>query len=304
MLAKTTSFQKVQNLAVVQIETSNRNSFDYVSGAESIRENLIQVKEVSESGSVNTLNVINLSKQFVFFMDGDILSGAKQNRVLNTSMLLAPNSKTHIPVSCIERGRWNHISEKFHSTDYTAPSFLRAKNANKVTDGLAKGFNFMSDQGAVWADVAAYSMKAGIKSKSDNLSDVFDGKKEDFDNFIGGFNVNPGANGMAVFVRENLLSIDIFNRSDIFAEYFPRILKGCAMEVLGLKGESNISEAEGNYKTIDFIEKFESREFNEYAGVGVGTEKRYRSEELTGFELSFNSNMIHLTALNLKKEGK
>jgi hypothetical protein len=302
MLAKTTSFQKEQNLSIVQIKSSNQNSFDFITGLAAIKENLIEVKEVSESAAVNTLNVFNLSKQFVFFMDGDILSGAKQNRVLNTSILLAPNSKTHIPVCCVERGRWSHISEKFQSTDYIAPSFLRAKKAGRINDSLASGMSFMANQGEVWDDVKSYSIRAGVKSKSDNLSDVFEGKRGDFDQFISGFKLNTNANGMAVFVKGNLLSIDIFNRTNIFAEYFPRILRGCAMEVFGLKGSAEITEAEASYKAIDFIEKFERQEFRDYPGAGVGIERRYRSEELTGFELVYNSNLIHLTALNLSKE--
>jgi len=67
-------------------------------------------------------------------------------------------------------------------------------------------------------------------------------------------------------------------------------------------GKSKMTEAEASYKTLTFIDQFDNLTFNEHAGVGVGTEKRFRSEDLTGFELVYNSNMIHLTALNLKKE--
>lgn len=304
MIAKTTSFQKEQNLSIVQISTSNQNTFKYISGLTAIKEDMIQVKEVSESGSVNMLHVLNLSDQFVFMMDGDILAGAKQNRVLNTSVLLAPNTKTHIPVSCVERGRWSHISEKFGGTDYIAPSMMRAKKAFRVTENFERGMKHSSNQGEVWADVDQYSLKFKIRSESDNLSDIYDKNKKGFDEFIKSFVLNTDANGMAVFVKNSLLNLDIFNRTDIFAEYFPRLLKGCAMEVFGLKGKSEMSEAEANFKTLSFIDQFDNLAFNEHAGVGVGTEKRFHSEDLTGFELVYNSNMIHLTALNLKKEGE
>ena len=304
MLAKTSFFQKEQNLSVVQITTSNQNSFNYISGPLAIKDNLIEVKEVSEGGSVNTLHVFNLSNQFVFFMDGEILSGAKQNRVLNTSVLLAPNTKSHIPVSCVERGRWSHISAKFGNTDYSAPSFLRANKAARVTESLNKGMLFESDQSEVWNHVDEYSDKFQVKSASHNFSDIYDEKKKDFDEYIKNFTLNKDANGMAVFVRNNLLSLDIFNRTDIYAEYFPQLLKGCAMEAFGLKGESNMTESEASFKTLTFLDQFENLAFNEHAGVGVGMEKRFRSEDLTGFELVYSSNMIHLTALNLKKEGK
>lgn len=303
MVAKMVSFQKKQNLSIVQIATDNQNSFSYISGPSAIKDNLIEVTEVSESGSVNMLQVLNLSDKFVFMMDGDILAGAKQNRVLNTSVLLAPNSKTQIPVSCVERGRWSHISEKFHSTDYTAPSFMRAKKAFKVSENLKKGVRHLADQAEVWEDVNFYSLKFNIKSRSDNLSDIFNGKRKDLDEFIEFFKPDKSANGLAVFVKNSLLSLDVFNLTEIYSEYFQRIVKGCAIEAFGLEGNSQITEAEAKFKALTFIDQFGNFDFEEHSGVGVGTEKRFRSDDMTGFELVYNSNMIHLTALNLKKES-
>ena len=54
MFAKTSSFQKEQNLSIVQIVTANQNTFNYISGLSAMNDNLIEVKEVSEGGMVNT----------------------------------------------------------------------------------------------------------------------------------------------------------------------------------------------------------------------------------------------------------
>lgn len=52
------------------------------------------------------LAVINDGPIAVLIIDGEELIGAKQNRVLNTTVLLKERSKTVIPVSCTEQGRW------------------------------------------------------------------------------------------------------------------------------------------------------------------------------------------------------
>jgi len=91
---KILDFQNSGSLSVLQFETVGKDSFDYITFSKALAAEEIEVSEVSESGSVNNLFVINRSKKFAFFMDGDILSGAKQNRVLNTSVLLYPESKT------------------------------------------------------------------------------------------------------------------------------------------------------------------------------------------------------------------
>jgi len=49
----------------------------------------LEVTEVSEGGSVPTLRVVNKGDRAVFLLDSEELVGAKQNRILNTSVLIA-----------------------------------------------------------------------------------------------------------------------------------------------------------------------------------------------------------------------
>ena len=48
------------------------------------------VTEIDESGSVPELKVSNEAVQSALLLDGEELIGAKQNRVLNTTILIAP----------------------------------------------------------------------------------------------------------------------------------------------------------------------------------------------------------------------
>src|SRR5688572_9448535 len=54
----------------------------YMTLAEALAEGLLRVTEVSSSGSVPELHVINTSDRPVFILDGEELIGAKQNRVV------------------------------------------------------------------------------------------------------------------------------------------------------------------------------------------------------------------------------
>jgi hypothetical protein len=302
MDAKVLGFQTNEALSIVQIATDNRDTFNYITGDAAIEKKLIEVIEVSEGGSVNNLTVINHSKDFIFMMDGDILVGAKQNRVLNTSVLLNPESKTIIPVSCIESGRWRYKSRGFSGSDYSAPAFMRAEKAQQVKNNLEAKGKFESNQSGIWDSVAAYERRTNFISDTSNLSDIFDNKKSDFDAFIKDIKPEKEANGISVFVKEKLLSLDLFNRSDVYGRYFPKILRGAAMEVFSMgPAEKKIDKAEASFKTLDFLDKFGTLDFSLHKAVAAGEEKRFETEELTGFELAYNGNMIHLTALNLKR---
>ncbi len=299
MQTKILSLQQKDNLAVVQFSTTPCNTIEYSSLGNAMKQNFIEIMESSQQGTVNEIYVMNKSKFFVFMMDGDILSGAKQNRVLNTSVFLAPESKIKVPVSCVEQGRWNYNSDKFKSTDYVAPSEMRKSKSENVSANLKSFNSYQADQGDVWNKVNEYSNNLGVNSMTMSFSDLYAKSESVYDKFLQSFSAKKTATGIAFFLNKELKSVDVFNRTDIFQEYFPKMIKGIALDAYGTKANVEISEAEASFKTLDLLDRLETTEKEEHQGVGAGQEKRFSNNQHTGFELNYNGNLIHLSAHTL-----
>ncbi len=124
--AKVGRKQSYKNLAVFPLLSPYAVPADYLTLDEALTGGLIEVAEVSESGSVPKLKVINKAAKMVLILDGEELVGAKQNRIVNTTILVAAQSTTVIPVSCVEQGRWSYHSPRFFSEKRMMSPGLRA----------------------------------------------------------------------------------------------------------------------------------------------------------------------------------
>jgi hypothetical protein len=82
---------------------------------EALAEGCARVTEVSEAGRVPELRFINGGARPVLLRDGEELLGAKQNRILNLTVLAPDHQAIVIPVSCVEAGRWQAQSADFGS---------------------------------------------------------------------------------------------------------------------------------------------------------------------------------------------
>ena len=89
----------------------------------------VQVTEVEEAGSVPNLKVANMADRPLLLLDGEELVGAKQNRILNTTVLVAARTETTIPVSCVEQGRWGYRGRQFAPGDASLFASVRQKKA-------------------------------------------------------------------------------------------------------------------------------------------------------------------------------
>ena len=135
------------NLTVIPLRGNGQAPIDYVLGSDAIEAGTLTVTEIDEGGSVPELLVISTTDQMVLLLDGEELIGAKQNRILNTSILLPPRAnKVKIPVSCVEQGRWRHVSPAFAMGSYS-PSRLRARKSRHVSRSLMEHGVAASDQG-------------------------------------------------------------------------------------------------------------------------------------------------------------
>jgi hypothetical protein len=109
-------------------QESKSSTVAYLVLDEALATGQFRITEVSEIGSVPRLLAINDTNSPVFLLDGEELVGAKQNRVLNLSVMLAPKSQTEIPVSCVEAGRWRTTSHAFRAAERVQFARGRAQN--------------------------------------------------------------------------------------------------------------------------------------------------------------------------------
>ena len=92
----------------------------------------LRVDETSDAGTVPELVVSNPTDHRVLLYDGEELVGAKQDRVLNVSVLVEAGAKLPIPVSCVEQGCWLRMSASFRAGDHISHSHLRRMKAQAL----------------------------------------------------------------------------------------------------------------------------------------------------------------------------
>jgi hypothetical protein len=71
----------------------------------------VAIVEVDAQGEVGSLLVRNEGDSAVLIIEGEILLGMKQTRVLNVSVLVPPHARLVVPVSCVEAGRWSQATD-------------------------------------------------------------------------------------------------------------------------------------------------------------------------------------------------
>lgn len=137
---------------------------DYLILEEALTQGAVEVTEVSQGGSVPDLKLLNKSANKLLVVDGEELVGAKQNRILNATFLIASNTEVIIPVSCVEQGRWSYRSSKFASGEKVMPPSMRREHQKVVAMSLNEGVGYRSNQGMIWNELAMKSERMAAHS--------------------------------------------------------------------------------------------------------------------------------------------
>ena len=99
--------QVVHNLTLYPLLAEGPPEAGYRVLDEALAAGCTRVTETSEGGSVPELRFKNDCEIPVLLLDGEELVGAKQNRILNLTLLVGAHQDIVIPVSCVEAGRWS-----------------------------------------------------------------------------------------------------------------------------------------------------------------------------------------------------
>lgn len=280
-------------LSVFPLFAGAANPVDYLLSDEGIASGAVAVQEVSQTGSVPDLLVENKGDIRILFIEGEELVGAKQNRILNTSVLIAAKSKTKIPVSCVEARRWSYKSAHFGSSGHCSPSSLRYFVKSSVSGSLKAGRGHRSDQGKVWEEVARQQESLGTPSGTSAMSDTFDAYQGRMAEFRKKLKYVEGATGLAVAIGKKIVAVDLFDKPTTCQKVWNRLLSGFVLDALEAQaGDDQVAAAdvEQTLKTAG------SMPWQEAEPVGEGEEYRAEAgDALHASALTFQELPVHLS---------
>lgn len=292
--------QAAQNLTVFPLMSELPTGPEYLTLSEALAAGTLSITEMHAGGSVPELTAVNTGPLPVLLLDGEEVVGAKQNRVLNTTLLIREHAKTVLPVSCVEQGRWRYDTPEFHDSNNVMAPRLRARKQVAVTESLAASGERMSDQGEVWDGVAELAEEAAAPpSPTGAMHDVYAHADGDITALLRDFAPLPGQRGMVVCIHGRPAGAEYVSQPRAFAKVFEKLLRGYALEALIARGKPK--DGATPEAAMKFLAAIEKSDVTFYEAIGYGVEHRIVGKTVVGSALTLANAVIHLSLLSAKQ---
>jgi hypothetical protein len=283
-----------KNVCIFPVFSHLEEKTSYLSLPRALKDELLRVTEVGHGGSVPELLVENRSDSPVLMLDGEELMGAKQNRVLNTTVLIKEHSRTEIPVSCTEQGRWSYNSDHFADSGVVMARTARLTKNRFVASSLEEDQSFDSHQGEVWYEIHQMSSKRGVRSETSAMRDVFENSREELESHMQHFSLQDGQKGLIAYINGKIAGMDYVSSASAFADLYQKLLKSYIMDALIEKSKK---EKEVPLETAqNFLSSMADTEGSVHPSVSLGEDHRHKGEKLIASALVHKEELIHLAA--------
>jgi hypothetical protein len=283
-----------QNMELFPLLGGQNGAAEYLTLDEALAEMIAEVTEVSDSGSIPELRFLNKGDKAVLLLDGEELVGAKQNRVLNLSILAPAKDAIVIPVSCVESGRWRHDTASFMAADRTQFASGRAKKSAHVSMSLREFKSRRSDQSEIWNDIEAKASRFRSHSPTGAMSDMYDQQRSSIDRFVEHFSAADQQVGAVFAINGKVVGVDVFDNSGTYAKLSSKLVRSYALDALDIHcSEKNSISSE----TVEvFFHDIEAADAASFPAVGLGDDLRLTGSGITGGALVVDGEYVHFWA--------
>jgi len=285
----------------------------------------LEVSEVSDAGIVANLLATNLSDRPVLLFDGEELKGAKQNRIVNATILLPPGTKLTLPVSCVEQGRWRYEAAGFSSSGEALFAKARLRKAERMASarrmktacqvnadwaadlphdlGPIRGFarraetpgDFDANQRAVWDDVQEALRETGTRSASSAMNDSYVLRRAEIERLSSAFVPSEGQVGAVFYIDGRAVGIEIAGSPRAFGAIFGKLVRSYCLNALG---ETPPFSMPGPETARAFIAAVTGLDQMVSPSVGLGEDVRLDGPSACGSALIADDHVVHLSAFS------
>jgi len=288
------------NLTVFPLYSDYSKVDGYTLLEEAINTKKFIVTEINEAGRVPELKVLNELDTDVLILDGEELVGAKQNRIVNTTIIIGRGKEVVIPVSCVEQGRWSYKSKNFKPSKSYLYAGLRSKKSKSVHESLMACCSYHSDQNEIWNDIREKSMRFSVSSETKSMNDIYKSYDKKIEEYEKTLQLHPEQVGFIALIDRKVVGSDIFGMRSVLPKVYNKILRGYILDALDRDKTDKHSVQPDKYVLAGVVKKFLERvkatKKNSFKSVGEGDDIRLESEHVNGFALVNKDEIVHLAA--------
>ena len=292
--------QTFANLQITPLLAATTGTADYLTLSEAQALGLAVVTEVSDAGSVPTLLLENTADKAVFLLDGEELVGAKQNRILNLTLLVPAKTTLEIPVSCVEQGRWSHRTREFASAERTFFSKGRARKAARVSENLREWGDRHADQGEVWEDISGKMASMDVASATHAIADAYEHFSGSVEEYVAAFNTSDTQLGACFAINGRIRGVELFDVSATCAKLMPKLIRSYALDAIEEQQEAATNDAQS---VAAFIQAVAAAPVGSFKALGEGEDLRIHSKSIAGGALAARDRVVHLCAFSANPQG-
>ena len=304
-------------LAMFPLLADSDRAPEYLTLDEALGGGAARIHEVSQSGSVPELRFENGGTERLLLLDGEELIGAKQNRILNVTILVGGRQDIRIPVSCVEQGRWSSKSRGFSSSSSSLFAKARAKKMRQVSeslhryrasgsaqDGVAEagapdGARFgtaaySSDQGEIWNDVGDVLGSLGVRSDTMALSDAVDEVGSVLNDHVAALRPVERQVGAVFAVDGRVVGLDLFDSAVTFRKLMGKLVRSYSLDAIARTRADSVPPVQEAVRK--FLEQVQAAAFASFPSIGEGETLRIDGGSIAGGALVAGGRMVHLCA--------
>ncbi|MFC2173229.1 ARPP-1 family domain-containing protein [Acidobacteriota bacterium] len=289
---------RIKNLVVVGISHDYPSTSKYVTLHEALETGQFEVTEIDPDGSVPDVTIENRLDSDVLLIAGDMLIGAKQNRVVNVSILAAAKQKIQVPVSCVEQGRWHYTSSGFNRSDSTSHARMRRKLHEMSHDSYLREARPRTDQEQVWEEVDQKLEEMGSASNTSDLSQIFADHGLSPEEMEDGLHAIEGCQGAAFIYGDNI-NIEIFDKPGSLKACWNKILESHAIDAARCS-EPSLEQVKEVARLLESALKSEKDTFD---SPGKGEDMRWKTSEQSGSALMVEEMPVHVAIFTSEGEA-
>jgi len=274
------------NLAVypVSLPGGGQKLGDILTLDEAMGTGKFKIAELEEGAEVNTLQVQNNTGKNVMLLAGEIVRGAKQDRIVSYDAVVPPGDRYDVACFCVEAGRWTEVSDRFSYKKEMAPGAIRA---------TAQGNN---DQGMVWSEVSKVNAATGNVNESDALTASYNDPKfkekvAEYEKAFAAMAKDEDVVGVVVWSEGKIKAGDIFANHDLFAKMWPRLLTSYAMDA-ALSAELGVLASPATIKMR--LAEMDSAARETTYEDDAQNRSTLKAADAAGYELEYDNKTVHL----------